>query len=432
MPISAAAKRCEVNAAESPAAPRTQVNRRCAELADAASASFNSPAPGTGATAGLVEFLYAWSRHAGDADAERAADRWLDVALEQLATGHHQPWWIGGLTGVAWSLRRALVLRGEDTGEFSQPVDELLDTLLAAPEPRHEFDLILGSAGFGLYAAEHPDAGWRHRLGEAVVGHLEHLAKDDPAGRYWYTPVALVPHHQQSEFPNGYRNLSLAHGTAGVIGALARLHLAGVAGERTGMLLRDATAWLMSQRTRAPGDGNETAFVFANIADMPDVSRPLSWCYGDLGVSLALVAAGLALGDPAVRQFGTELALECTARTGESSCVFDPGLCHGAAGAALIFHRFWQFSGQATFAEASEHWLQIALEMRDDRFPESAGVFCVRGGAGQRHADLSPLTGLAGVGLAALGCVGGDQPGWDAPYLINIHSLIHSTDKDTE
>lgn len=433
MTNSAAFKPSEAHRVEVPVPRRAQVHRRCAELANAACASLDSPTLRTGTAAGLAEFLYAWSRHAGDADAERASDQWLDMALEQLGSGHHQSWWIGGLAGAAWSLRRALALRGEDTGDFSQPVDELLDTLLAAPEPRHEFDLILGMAGFGLYAAEHPDAGWRHRLGEAVVDHLENLAREGPTGRYWYTPLALVPRHQRSEFPNGYRNLGLAHGTAGVIGALARLRLTGVAGERTGMLLRDAIAWLMSQRARAPGGDSEESFVFANLVDLPHASRPLAWCYGDLGVSLALVAAGLALDDRALGQFGTELALECTGRIGDSSSIFDPGLCHGAAGAALIFHRFWQYSGRSTFAEASGHWLQIALEMRDDCFPESAGVFCVRGGAGKRHADLSPLTGLAGVGLAALGCVGGDQPGWDAAYLIDIHRLARSiNEKDTE
>lgn len=397
------------------------LSQRMREMTAAAAVATRDAAHPPHIAAGLAEFLHAWGIHADDPAAGQSADRALDLALDGMGRGNQSAWWIGGLSGATWAVRRVLALRGESVAGFSDPVDELLESMLAAPDWYREYDLILGLAGFALYAAGHPDPEWRATLGRHVLRHLEALAREDDDGCYWFTPVTMVPAHQRHEFPEGYRNLGLAHGVAGVIGALARLRDAGVEPARTGSLLRAATAWLLARRRRDPDRGNG-AFVFANIADQPDVSRPLAWCYGDLGIALALACSARSLADPELETFSIALALECSKRTGSGSGIQDAGLCHGAAGAALAFHRFACINAHPAFVRARDSWLNAALSMRDERFNESAGVFCVRGGAGQRHADFSVLTGLAGVGLTALACANHDQPGWDAPYLFNLDS----------
>ncbi len=46
-----------------------------------------------------------------------------------------------------------------------------------------------------------------------------------------------------------------------------------------------------------------------------------------------------------------------------SGCV-DAGLCHGAAGVAHIYNRFWQWTGDDLFGAAARRWFAEVLAMR--------------------------------------------------------------------
>src|SRR5690242_1740241 len=77
---------------------------------------------------------------------------------------------------------------------------------------------------------------------------------------------------------------------------------------------------------------------------LPDRMRTCraAWCYGDPGIGVALLWAARETGDAELEKTALEVAWRVVGRPYEKSQVQEPGLCHGAAGLALIYNRFYQ------------------------------------------------------------------------------------------
>jgi hypothetical protein len=78
--------------------------------------------------------------------------------------------------------------------------------------------------------------------------------------------------------------------------------------------------------------------------------------------------------------------------------VRDASLCHGAAGNAHLFHRWYALTGEPVFAEAARTWYAHALGMPP---PES----------------MAFLEGAAGIALALVAATTEIEPAWDRVLL---------------
>lgn len=382
---------------------------------------------GTGLARGRIgpaQFLAAWHRATGDADARDAALAHAQATLETMGGDPLRFDWIGGLTGTTWALRRIAWLDDEPLDpDFSDEIDRTLTLRLGVAQWTGDYDLISGVVGDGLYALDHPDRAWRDRLVGAALAHLVKLARTNENGTTWFTEPHLLPEHQRVLFPNGYHNLGLAHGVPGVIGLLARCIESDCHAQTARPLLDGAMRWLQAQSLRLPGREPSTGEkgYFASFAESDRPTR-LAWCYGDLGVCAAVLRAADATGRADWRAFALEIARDCASRSADECFVNDMGICHGSAGAALVFLRLWQQLGDESLAQAARFWAQRTLDMRLAQFPHTAGVFRAEWEDGQYFpvACVSWITGAAGVGLALLSCLTGDPDAWDAPYLTDL------------
>jgi len=321
---------------------------------------------------------------------------------------------LGGFVGVAWAATvvQDMLEGSRDTSLTAELDDVLLDHLAQSPW-RRDFDVVGGLTGFGLYGVLRGDDEVGRAVVSRTVARLEELASRDGTGATWFTQPWLLPQHQRDTFPDGYHNLGLAHGVPGVIGFLGQA--AALGNEAAAGLCDAAVSWLLAQRLPADAGG-----WFAATVEPPDGGprRParLAWCYGDPGVAAALHVAGVALGREEWVRAAVQIAADAARRPQERSGVLDAGICHGAAGLALIFHRFAQATGDALFADAATAWYTRLLAMRRD------GV----GVAGYQSweppdwiDDPGLLTGAAGVALALLAAGGGDPPDWDRLILLS-------------
>ncbi|MGQ0800401.1 MAG: lanthionine synthetase C family protein [Pseudomarimonas sp.] len=389
----------------------------CGTIA-AAACRLPADSPGLAASdrAAIAQYLHAWQRVTGDVQFAVASGDLFEATCAQIGAVHLPPHWIGGLSGVVHALSRLARASGTADESFSEEFDQALLGMLSSAEWQADYDVIIGLAGYGLYAIEHPDPSCADQLTGHVLRHLAARGRRSGARLSWHTPPHLLPAHQRSAYPDGYHNVGLAHGAAGVVGFLARCIERGCHVEVANGMLESAIAWLLHQR--APSTGRMGAW-FPNVQERPDESRPLAWCYGDLGVAVALMRAASATGNADWRQIAVETARDCASRRGEVSAVVDTGLCHGTAGAALIFFRFWQSTGDVDFSDACVHWLLRTLSIRRSDLPATAGLFSSEGfGESQRAIpDWGLLSGAAGVGLAVLTCLGHGDDGWDAPLL---------------
>lgn len=296
-----------------------------------------------------------------------------DVSAAVAALGGTTPAGLfGGAAGTGWLL--AHLVDGDDADAVGAAVER---SILGVIDRDVGFDLGDGLVGFGVLALERGSAA----LAARVLDELERHAQPHDGGVGWRTAPTAA-------YPDGYWNLGLAHGTPGVIALLARFVAAGIEPARAQRLLDGAVGFLLT--ACPPRDDGR----FVSILGETDLElRRVAWCHGDLGIAAALLAAdrrdeALALAHAAAR---------CPA---ERSGVRDAGLCHGAAGAAHLFHRLYRATGDAALGVAARHWVARAAEM-----PTS---------------DTSFLTGAAGVALTLHAACSDGEPCWDRLLLLDL------------
>jgi len=110
--------------------------------------------------------------------------------------------------------------------------------------------------GFGVYALEQLPSPSAIECLAYVVDRLDEIAERSADGITWFALPKLLPDSQRQLCPNGYYNLGVAHGVAGVIAFLANVYaldereVRGVTRVRTKarQLLEGAVAWLLARR----------------------------------------------------------------------------------------------------------------------------------------------------------------------------------------
>ena len=335
----------------------------------------------------------------------------LGRAIELFAKHRADVGLFGGTARIGWAI--AHLTAGETTDELCGSLDAALLRQLAGDWTR-DYDLVRGLVGVGVYALERGDAG--HALAIRVLDQLERLAQPRGAGVGWRTDPELLPPHQRAVAPHGYWNLGLAHGQPGVIALVARYLARGIEPARTRRLLDAAMAFQLG--IAVPPDEHTPAWI-TDGTDQPSAAGRLAWCYGDLGVAIALYAAGQAADHPGWRDRALGLARRCARLPLEDTHVTDAGLCHGAAGATHVFHCLFVASGDAELGAATRTWLAHTLAIRNAEpiagFPQR-----MTDGTGRWVPDASLLTGAPGVALVLAALRSDAAPLWSRVLLTDL------------
>ncbi len=347
---------------------------------------------------------------------ERSLDG-LSRAADCLSTTYLKPGLFGGVAGVGWLIAHVSRLL-DVSADLS--FDELDAAIVGyAHHPlAHGYDLIAGACGLGIYFLERlPNidaSSGLELLGDALI----RCAEVDRHAVTWSTPPELLPPWQRSFAPGGYYNLGVAHGIPGILGLFGSVR-------RTGRwtshepIFRRGMCWLMDQRTP---DGLYPSWL---VHGQSASSAKSNWCYGALGVSVALLMASCAMDDAAAACFWIDVA-KAAARRPEIDVTYDAGLCHGACGNAHLFNRLYQATGEEAFRAAALLWFERAIDMRRPGVGvagyRSWKPLDVNGNANPStwNDDVSFLTGAAGVALALLAAISPVEPLWDRVLLTDI------------
>jgi lantibiotic biosynthesis protein len=361
---------------------------------------------------------------AGEAHAEAALDS-LDRAIEALATAAIRPSLHGGFAGIAWIADHVQELLGVAGDDGNAGIDAALSRMVDAGPWPFGHDLVAGLAGIGVYALARAHGPGGAALLGRVVARLDELSEIRGAGACFFTRPEWLSPAWRAQYPQGFYELGMAHGTPGVIAFLARAHATGQAGARAASLARAATRWLLGQGAdpaRALAQGNGGCFP-ARLAPGAEPAPALAWCSGDAGVALSLLRAGRSLDEPAWVETALALARAAANRPDQAALVVDAGLCHGTAGLAHLFQRFFQVTGEALFRDAALAWLERTLDLRRPgqgiagyqsrrQAPASAAI--------ERQDDPSLIHGATGIALALLAAVAPVEPAWDRLFLADL------------
>lgn len=328
-----------------------------------------------------------------------------------------------GISGVAWAVEHLHNLGIVDCDpEFNFEVNEALMASLSVAHWGGLTELIGGLAGLGVYALE----GRRSPAKDAIIAEiLRHLFEQAEwsDGCTWFSLPEALPEPARSQSPKGCYNLGLSHGLPGVI---AFLSFATHMGYKSALpLLAGSVRWLQRQKNPYPNG----SFYGNQLAEgRIEVGSRLSWCYGDLGISLAFHHAAVALADDEIMRESRELALLCAGRADAPPGVVDACLCHGHFGNAHIFNRWFQATGEDSFRVATLKCLDQGLASY--RKGRGCGGFNVWSSPLPSEAPRGPwiarsglLEGTAGMGLALLAAISPTIPNWDRLLAVDIRPI---------
>lgn len=314
----------------------------------------------------------------------------------------------GGLAGVGWMMEH-LVQKDfveADTDEILEALDPFLHKAMIYDIEKGNYDFLHGAVGLGTYflsrvnKKDAPD----HLI--ELVDHLDKQAhRKEDGGIAWESLL------DRDKGTKGY-NLSLSHGLASIIGFLARMLERGIYKEKVSELLNGAVTFMLNHRV----DPEKFKCYFPSWIgeDYEPAGSRLAWCYGDLGIGMALLHAAKVTGNQEWEKVAVDaLELTATRLDPKENAVVDAGLCHGGAGLAHIYNRAYQDTGLEIFKETAKHWLDVTLQLasHEDGFAGYKAWHTEKYGGWV--AEVGLLEGISGIGLMLIAILNNIDPGWD-------------------
>lgn len=258
-------------------------------------------------------------------------------------------------------------------------------------------DYFFGLSGIANYFVALSDHANKVKLTKDICDLICDKAEDKSAGIAWRDDFG---------FSSAPYNLGMAHGILGTVSVLSKAsYQLGL--KRYNSVIVKAMNWFLSQENIP---SSFSRFSNSTGGATPNNQQTwISWCYGDLSASVALLHAHQATGKhnfkrAAARIIGKTLQRKNVAVEirNDRQRVFDIGLCHGLAAVCASYYVLARFTKDAHIREAFRFWFSHVLSRAPRPYQDqSAGCYRV-GMAGEKaetHENLTFLEGAAGLGL---------------------------------
>jgi lantibiotic modifying enzyme len=306
-----------------------------------------------------------------------------------------------GLTGAAclFNYLREKAFFDDSVDDLLKQCDEILYDALQVALDNANWDYLHGAIGMALYF-------------------MDRQRSDNGIGQRLETVMERIITMQPGMGEEQYCNCGMAHGLVSVLMLLSRYASIGARPAYIRSAIRAAADRLLSFRSMDPA----SLSVFPSIVKIDDPSAwtykvPLGWCYGDTAISVGLYQAGKTLQDTALMHEAAQLALHATKRnTRATARVFDACFCHGAAGVAHIFSKWYRLTKDPVFYESYHHWICQTLELCS--FEDGIGGY--KKFTGDTYtAQPGLLDGAAGVALVLADYISNAPGDWDQFFLLS-------------
>lgn len=349
-------------------------------------------------TFGVVLFLGHFLHHFPNDRYQALYEQYLEFCLQKLSEEEQTYTYCRGLAGIlnCLELMNEISLVNIDYSDINKKYTPILLSKMKYDLSHAHYDFMHGGIGIALCYRNNEE------FIEQTVKNLFATAVKKDNNIKWMSYVS-------SAGSMGY-NISLSHGMSSIVIYLARIHKHGIMLDQIENLLRGASNYILSQEI----DFNKFGSWFPSTSlenNEPISKSRLAWCYGDLGVAIALWQAGEALSDIRLCEKAAEIFKYCAGRREPGiDALNDACICHGSAGVAMIFNYIYEKTGDKFFAETSRYWLSVTLEdfgKFTDGFcgfkmysspNENKRISTVRNG-------YNLLEGIAGIGLVLLSSI---------------------------
>jgi len=360
---------------------------------------------------GQLLFLLYYSRYSKNPKHALWTEQYAVKLLELFADGEKIHTFCSGVSGILYlfDFLRENDIVDIDILDNQQILDDYIITRMRRDIRLQNYDFMHGALGVGIYFLKRKT--YTEYIQE-LVDFLYDTAEKEAANNIFKWESIIDPEKKHSGF-----NLSLSHGISSIIIFLSRVLKNGIKDERIKEMLTGAVNFILSEQKDFSLSGSH--FPSYILKDSPETisSSRLAWCYGDLGIGLALKQAGKILEKPEWEEKGFKILLQSTQRhTFDDTYVHDAGICHGSAGIAMMFRRVFLETNRNEFKDAILYWINQTLVF--SRFDDGLVGYktLLRD---EWICDYSLLTGISGVGLILLSYLQDDQQEWDEMFLLS-------------
>ncbi|HWY11723.1 MAG TPA: lanthionine synthetase LanC family protein [Bacteroidia bacterium] len=341
------------------------------------------------------------------------------IFLEHLRRGNSGIYYADGLPGTLWYLsylknKKLIDIHPGFFTDFEKKIDECILNNIKT----NQFDLFYGVIGCLLFYSEANILSQKKILQKEIVKHLKKSAivinKNQIAWQL-YHPLGKKENNDKSSV-----NLGLSHGLPSIISCLLKFDTE--FDEEIYPLVKKSINYCLSYYSSSlissfPYD----AKLFSKL-DANEYNSRLAWCYGDMGIACMLWNAGQRFNIKDWKKIAVAVITKCSNRkNAQEARIVDSGICHGSAGVAHIFHRFYLYTNDLKIKKAADFWIERTLAMA--QFSD--------GPAGYKRMHVNELNqsvylpdngfleGVSGIGLVLLGWLYPETIDWDRSLLIS-------------
>ena len=321
-----------------------------------------------------------------------------------------------GLSGIGWAynyLFKEGVLDGSIESLLLQ-IDEVVEASVSKLLKLNDYDFLHGVIGQGTYILERKN----YNLLSKIIDEIDSNAIRNENGACWVSDFIIDDDFNSKKV----YNISLSHGSSAIIIFLSKFLNSNFENTfingKAKKILNEAVKFILSCKM------NNNDSIFPTICEIENLEKGmgsrLSWCYGDLGISIALWHAGVALQNETIKQEAVYVCLHTTnRRTKKETGVVDAGICHGSSGIAHIYNRMYRYTGRKEFKEAASYWIAETLNMAifEDGLAGYKSYQSELMGGWKNEYGL--LDGIAGIGLVLLSHISEEEPTWDRCLLLS-------------
>lgn len=343
---------------------------------------------------------------------QKKSNRWIQFAIENLSTQEIGSSFCGGAAGVAWYLE---FLRQKNIIEFDDDFLKELDVTIYdnALDLLHKgkYDFLHAGGGPILYALR--KAGDERALSflKSAVACLDSTKIGLNAGIAWKD----LFNEQSTET----YNLGMSHGVPSIVNLLLRVHTKGILSRRVALLIEQSLSWILSCRQHENSLSRYATYSKKNQENNEGPSR-LAWCYGDLGIGWIFWQAGCLFNNQEWKNEALDIINKSVTRIDPlENPYLDAGICHGTAGIAHFFNRFYEVTNNQDCRARHFFWIRETLSQA--KFSDGFAGYKYFNPyiEGKMAPAYSFLDGICGTGVVLLDYLKKDSD-WDECFLLSM------------
>jgi hypothetical protein len=263
-------------------------------------------------------------------------------------------------------------------------------------------DFLYGAIGIAFYFLERLKTGDRKykKYINEILKHLNNTAIKSNDGIKW-----------KQELNGCSYNISLSHGMASIVIFLSEVLNSGNHFDiNPKILLEGGIKYILNQEIDNKIHGS--FFPYSSKECKEEGSR-LAWCYGDLGVGLAILKASKVLNNSSLKNKAFKIFdFSATRKNLIENLVLDTSICHGTSGIGCIYHDLYLQTNNKLYLNTSNYWITETIKMYKEKktFHLNNNIF------DSDRASL--LEGKTGIGLTLLKMYNGEHSDWTKFLLI--------------